>query len=618
MCGLAGAYYFKRGNLHTGYFLECLGNMHRRGPDDQQFWQNDQNYIAVFSRLSIRDISLHGRQPMFSACGKFCLSFNGEIYNTDSLRILLQPYDIKYQSASDTEVLLYALIYLGIKETLKSADGIFAFAFYDIVQNRLWLARDRMGVKPLYLGICDDGVVYSSQYNHVINHPFFYRNSYNEKIISLFLYLGYMPEGDGIIQQTSLLPHGHYLEVNERKATMHIYYEYPSEAIIGDNIDLEKIIETSVKEQLVSDVPVGTFMSGGVDSTLVSYFANKNKPIQSFTIGVHDPQYNEADIAQQYAARFQLEHFSKYITENDLKKLVEDHVQAFSEPFADYSSLPTLLLSAFAKEKVTVALSADGGDELFWGYPRNVKALQNIYYYKSGIAGRRIKLLWKKLQQNKTTEFFRHWNNKSFIHFYYSTLSITGAMRWLPIITEIPAALPYFLLPDLQKQASGNLSDDDFMQLIRKIEMDIHLQRILLKVDKASMYHSLEVRVPLLSNQMLDASLHYSHRDCIRDKRGKMNLRNILMAHAGKELVMQPKRGFTVPMDQWLRRELKNEVHEKIMDMPARLSSFFSKDKLSCMLQLHAAGKQHCGWFIWALYTLIRWDDTHHQNGSLH
>lgn len=618
MCGLAGAYYFKKGDLHTGYFLQCMDTMQRRGPDDQHYWQNNKNFITVFRRLAIRDTSTHGRQPMFTACGNYCISFNGEIYNTETLRNRLQPYAIPYHSTSDTELLLYALRYLGIKETLAIIDGIFAFAFYDLQEDRLWLARDRMGVKPLYIGICGDGVVYSSQYNHIIQHPFFSKNGYNEKIISLYLFLGYMPEGEGLIRETFYLPHGHYLEVAKGKATQYTYYDYPFEVNPREKIDLEKTLATSVKEQLISDVPVGTFMSGGIDSTLVSYFAQQETALKAFTIGVPDPRYNELEIAQQYAEKFRLQHFARNITEGELKNLVEAHVQAFTEPFADYSSLPTLLLSAFAKEQVTVALSGDGGDELFWGYPRNEKALQFIYFYQSARAGRRLRLLWEKLRHNKTTELLRHWNAPSFLHYYFTTLSITGALRWLPMISEVPIAEPYFLLPDLQRQAAGNLSDIDFMQIVRKMEMDLHLQRILVKVDRASMYHSLEVRVPFLSNAMLDASLHFTHTDCIKNKTGKMNLRNLLSEKAGPELGMLPKKGFTIPMDNWLRHELKTEVHEKIMNMPARLLQYFNKEKLSCMLQLHAADKQQCGWLVWALYTLSRWDDAHHRNNLTH
>ncbi len=614
MCGLAGAYHFKKWDLHKSYFVHCMDTMRRRGPDDRHLWQNEQNYIAAFTRLSIRDTSMHGRQPMLSASGKFCLSFNGELYNTDAFKKILLPYNITYRSSSDTELFLYALIHLGLEKTLALADGIFAFAFYDVEKNALWLARDRMGVKPLYTGICADGVVYSSQYDHVIGHPFFSGNSYDEKTIASYLYLGYMPEDDGIIQQTAMLPHGHYMIVSNGKSIMHAYYDYPSSSIEGKENGLEKIIAESVQSQMVSDVPVGTFMSGGIDSTLVSYYANQQAALKSFTIGVDDPAFNETQAAKAYAEKFHLENFCKYIRPEQLENLIEDHVQAFSEPFADYSSLPTLLLSSFAREQVTVALSGDGGDELFWGYPRNAKALRHINLYKKNITARRIHLIQAKIINSKSVELRRHWNMKDFMSYYYSTLSITGATKWLPEIMKTAPGIPYFLLPALKKAEEKNLSVQDYMQLIRKMEMDLHLQRILLKVDRASMYHSLEVRVPFLSNAMLEKSVQYNYDDCIKNKMGKMNLRQILMEKAGKELVMQPKKGFTVPMDKWLRNDLKKEVTEKLMDMPSRLAVFFEREKIQRMLSLHAAGKEHSGWFIWALYALVRWDDAHHKN----
>lgn len=617
MCGLAGAYHFKKGDLHESYFAHCMDTMRRRGPDDRHLWQNEQNYIAAFTRLSIRDTSLQGRQPMFSASGKFCLSFNGELYNTEAFKKILLPYDIAYQSTSDTELFLYALIHLGLEKTLALADGIFAFAFYDVEKNALWLARDRMGVKPLYTGVCRDGIVYSSQYDHVIGHPFFSGNSYDEKTIASYLYLGYMPEGDGIIQHTSMLPHGHYMIVSKGKSSLHAYYDYPSSTNEEKENGLEKIISNSVQSQLVSDVPVGTFMSGGIDSTLVSYYANQQAALKSFTIGVDDPAFNETQAAKAYAEKFHLENFCKYIRPEQLESLIEDHVQAFSEPFADYSSLPTLLLSSFAREQVTVALSGDGGDELFWGYPRNAKALEHVYLYKNGVTSRRIKLIQAKISNSKSVELLRHWNMKNFTSYYYSTLSISGATKWLAEIMKAEPGIPFFLLPALQKQESANLSVQDYMQLVRKMEVDLHLQRILLKVDRASMYHSLEVRVPLLSNAMLEKSLQYNYDDCIKNKMGKMNLRQILMEKAGKDLVMQPKKGFTIPMDKWLRNDLKKEVTEKIMDMPSRLAVFFEREKIQRMLSLHAAGKQHGGWFIWALYALVRWDDTHHKNYTI-
>nr|WP_225975596.1 asparagine synthase (glutamine-hydrolyzing) [Panacibacter ginsenosidivorans] len=604
-------YNFKRGNLYENYFSKCLTGMHRRGPDDQQLWHNNENYIAGFVRLSIRDLSINGRQPMFSSCGNYCITFNGEIYNTDTLKNLLQSFGITYHSSADTEVLLYAIMHLGIEKAMHITDGIFAIAFYDLQRNRLILARDRVGVKPLYIGMHENGVVYSSQYDHIINHPYCRDNNLNGGSMGSYLQLGYIPEDAGIIEKTKLLLHGHYYIVEEGKVTTHCYYNYGSATKHADKHKLEEIICGATQSQLVSDVPVGTFMSGGVDSTLVTYCANKKQAIQSFTIGVNNKDMNEADAAAQFAAIFNTKHDCRYIDEQVFLPLIQDHFKAFSEPFADYSSIPTLLLSAFAKEKVTVALSGDGGDELFWGYPRNRKVPALVPFYEKNIWTRRMKLLWSKAKKPAHTDISKHWNKTDFAGYYYSALHITGAEYWLPKIleTEPLPAYHYTMLKKGEQQDLSNVTS--VMELVRKMEVDIHLQRILLKVDRASMFHSLEVRVPLLSNSMLDLSESYNYKDCIADAQGKMNLKKLLAAKAGNELAFAPKKGFTIPLDDWLRNVLNKEVTEKIMDMPAHIAPLFNRKQLQQLLQQYMHGQTAAGWLVWALYCLVQWDAMH-------
>lgn len=611
MCGIAGMYNFKRGSLYEAYFSKCLDGMHHRGPDDKCIWHNNENYIAGFVRLSIRDLSVNGRQPMFSACNKYCISFNGEIYNTDTLKVLLRPFGISYHSSTDTEVLLYALMHLGIKKTLEITDGIFAFAFYDRQRNKLVLARDRVGVKPLYIGIHANGIVYSSQYDHVINHPYCNTNGFDGGHIGSYLQLGYVPENGGIVQGTSLLLHGHYYIAKDGKVTSHCYYSYGSNEKDLAKEKLEQAIADATKSQLVADVPVGTFMSGGVDSTLVTCFANMTQPVRSFTIGVKDKTMDEAEAAAKFAAIFHTEHGCRYIDEKVFLPLIQDHFKAFSEPFADFSSIPTLLLSAFAKEKVTVALSGDGGDELFWGYPRNRKVLSLIPFYEKNRWTRRMKLLISKAKTPSTTPVKRHWYKTDFLHYYYSSLYITGAEQWLPKILETEPSEAHYYKAMQHNEQEDTSNVPAVMNLVRKMEMDIHLQRILIKVDRASMYHSLEVRVPLLNNDMLDLSEAFSYSDCICDNQGKMNLKKLLAARAGKELVFAPKKGFTIPIDNWLRGVLQKEVKEKILGMPDYLAVFFSRKQLEELLRRYMQAETNAGWLIWALYCLVHWDRVH-------
>ncbi len=611
MCGIVGIYNFKKKEAELSYVNWCLSAMKHRGPDAQTIWQNNKNYITGFARLAIRDLSVNGNQPMLSDCGNYCISFNGEIYNTGYVKKLLEPYRSSYKSTSDTELLLYALVHLGIDRTLEIIDGIFAFAFYDGRNDKLILARDRVGVKPLYLGISNEGIVYSSQYDHIINHKYFKDEPLSGTSIATYLSLGYMPENDGIINKTRLFPHGHYAVAEKSSINFKCYYRYPLHSENDNKNDFEEIFANAVNEQLVSDVPVGTFMSGGIDSTLVSYFANQNKHIHSFTIGVKDNSMDESSAAAKFADIFKTKHFCKFIGDQDFQQLINDNVAAFSEPFADFSSIPTLLVSSFAKEKVTVALSGDGGDELFWGYPRNKKALDMIPFYLKSPLSRRFDLVYSKLKNYSSTDLSRHWNHTDFFDFYYSTLFTTGAITEVPNICKADASKTFFF-EELIKHLNGEQKNvTGLMNVVRKMEMDIHLQRILLKVDRASMFHSLEVRVPFLSNAMLEHSLSYTYKNCIEGSQGKMNLRKSLMKKAGEELVLKPKKGFVIPIDDWIRGGLKNEITEKLLDMPESLSKFFNREKLEGLLKSHMDDSHNKGWFIWSIYSLVQWEFVH-------
>ncbi len=609
MCGIIGQYNFKEKVVDEAYLEKCLKDMSYRGPDEQKKWSNGSNYFTGFARLAIRDTSSNASQPMLSEDRNYCITFNGEIYNTVYCRTLLKPFREKFHSTSDTEILLYALIHLGIDKTLEIVDGIYAFAFYDLKNNSLILARDRMGVKPVYFGECDQGIVYSSEYAHIINHPFFKEEGYDETVIYNYLFLGYMPEGNAIVYKTQFLPHGHFLKIENGKSELIAYYEYGKKTALNQDCILDEVLSASVTSQLVSDVPVGTFMSGGVDSTLVSYFANKHQHFQAFTLGVEESKMDETEAAKAYAEKFKIPHFCKNISVDNLEALVDEHVKAFSEPFADYSSLPTLLLAEFVKKHVTVALSGDGGDELFWGYPRNVRAMKMIPLYQHNPLRKKIKLLSAKIKNKNSIELKRHWHKNNFLDYYYSMLGITGAHIWLPLIMKTKPSMPFFMKKHLADIIKLPVAAQ--MNEMRKLEMDLHLQRILLKVDRAGMYHSLEVRVPFLSNAMLEYSNQTEATECIQNGMGKMNVKNSLAAKAGSSLVFAEKKGFGIPIDDWMRSSMKNKVREMIETMPERLSVFFDRRNISKLLDAYFSGKENTGWFVWALYMLVRWDEMH-------
>ena len=615
MCGIAGMFTFVSDDLYLDYFSWCMDTMRRRGPDAEGMWQNQLNYITVFTRLAIRDLSVEANQPMLSECGKYVISFNGELYNTGSITQALLPYRQHFRTTSDTEILLYALQYLGVDKTLALADGMFAFAFYDLDRNRLVLARDRVGIKPLYVGSCSRGVVYSSQYDHIINHAYFRDQPLDEQVMATYLHLGYVPGGMGIVQQTYSLPQGHFLTVADGKTDLKRYYRYGS----GDTATtlpaqpgaLESVIASSVSSQLVSDVAVGTFMSGGTDSTLVSYFANTKQPIAAFTIGIKDHVQDETAAATAYAQCFHLRHHCKYITPADMQHLLRDNIAAFSEPFADFSSIPTLLLSAFARESVTVALSGDGPDELFWGYPRSLQAMSVSPYYRQAFPGKHIRLLMGKIRHPKTVHVSRHWYSGSFTDYYYSTLFMTGAIQYAGQLLKATPAIPGSVEDTAGSLAQSGTSDVEIMRVIRHLEMELHLPRILLKVDRASMFHSLEVRVPWLSNDLLAYSNTVDWQDCVQHQQGKANLKTLLAKLSGTSSLLKTKHGFRIPLAEWIRGDLQQEITGTILHMPLHLADLFHRRQLEKVLAIHMNGKADLSWLIWAVYSLVQWDAFH-------
>lgn len=610
MCGIAGICSFNKITPGDSDLVKRFNStMVRRGPDQDGLWSDDRNVVFGFRRLAIQDINPRASQPMFSADGNYALVYNGELYNTASLRNELSA-KFEFKTTSDTEVLLYALIEYGVAAVLSRIDGIFAFAFYNIKKGELILARDRPGVKPLYYGLSHERLVFSSQYDHIVKDPAVRNNPISTKALSHFIDLGYVPEGEGFFENTFLLPHGHYATYNQTGLTVTPYFEFPVAQSHGIG-DLETIIGQSVKNQLISDVPLGTFMSGGIDSTLVTYFAkNEVTNLKTFNIGSTDPEFDESKYAKAYSEIFKTDHFGRVFHEQDLQHLITDNVAAYSEPFSDYSSLPTLLLSGFTKERVTVALSGDGGDELFWGYPRTLKSSRFTQERLRGKGGLLYSFLKNRLVGKKDLPLVLL-QYKSFSEMYYSQLTVSGSQYWKEkILKDSQVADAYFLKRALSLE--GELNDvEGLMHLMRKMEFDLHLQRILIKVDRASMFHSLEVRVPLLSNSMLSAAANYSFTDCFHPGEGKIPLRKILRQHVGDELAALPKKGFVVPIDEWIRTSMKKDFYEKILDMPKPLQVHFNRPQLEQVLKEHCEQRKNWSWIIWSLYSVSSWYGKH-------
>ena len=616
MCGIVGVISFEKPVTIFQKFIEWANDsMYRRGPDAKGIWTNSEDIILGFRRLAIRDTSSLGNQPMLSLDKNHVIVFNGEIYNIDPIKKNLQNLGYRFISTTDTEVLLYALVEWDIDSVLSMIDGIFAFAYYDQRKKSLILARDRPGIKPLYIGESKEGIVFSSEYDHIINHPYCSNNSIDGKAITNYLQLGYVPEKAGAYEKTYLIPHGHYLTINsEGTSNLREYFNYSSTKLEGSFSEgLIASLSDSVQSQLVSDVPLGTFLSGGVDSPLITFFAQKSSKacIGSYTIGVDDKKFDESEAALEFSKLFSTNHREWVISEDDFLGVLKTNFSAFSEPFADYSSIPTLLLCQFAKKEVTVALSGDGGDELFWGYSRNVNTKKKVHLFNKPKGSLWINFLVEKIRGKERLITKKELMSRSFLDYYYQSLFIRSAPKWVSKISSSPSSDPYFFKKIRDEWDNKDIKEEEMIFLIRKLEFDLHLQRILLKVDRASMFNSLEVRVPFLSNKMLEFSQHIDHERCIQNGTGKYLLKELLSKSSNPNLVFRPKKGFTVPISSWLRNRLKDDVKEKILDMPSGISQLFDKKQVEKMLFQFFDRGEKLHWLTWSIYSFVKWYDLH-------
>jgi asparagine synthase (glutamine-hydrolysing) len=612
MCGFFGMLSFSGEVNKSDSFLKyALKDLSRRGPDDCGIWR-DKNVLLGFRRLSIRDLSEAGNQPMVSSNGNFVIVYNGEIYNISELITWAQIDTTQLRGQSDTEVLLLSFEKKGIRNTLERLDGIFSIALYDIQHKSITLTRDHAGIKPLYYGYSNDGVVFSSHYHLVTAHPYFSTNKVQPAALYNYFKYGFIQEGEGLLMDTCNLPHGHFITLSEESASSWTPYVDPHELYeTGDIVptvkELSGIYKNVVESQLVSDVPVGTFLSGGVDSTITSAFADEcKKGITAFTIGVDDPALDESVEATRFAGYFKLNHVVKNIDEKTIADLMDDYDGSMAEPLADYSSLMTLKVCELAKEQFTVALSGDGGDELFWGYPRFREATKYISFFNSSRLSRLFQILKGRVDGIKIpVQLLRF---KNFNQYYLSKQGIPGSEYWTGLLMNkgINPELP--LIAKLIKKDGS--AEKSAMLYARTMEYHIHLQRVLLKVDRASMYHSLEVRVPILSRKMINISKKYQYTDCVDNTKAKLPLRKLLSsllppgaADSGS------KKGFTPPLNKWLRGTLKERFEKRLFYVPEIFSNLIDVNIIQRMWNEHQSGKKDWTWMIWSIYSLFTWTE---------
>ena len=598
MCGITGFIDF---SLSSKDDLQKVVNKMQfsilhRGPDSHGCWLNSDDHIALgHQRLAILDLSEAGKQPMQSPSSRFVIVFNGEIYNHLSIRDEIfnkNSSPIKWIGHSDTETLLAAFECFGIEKTLKKTHGMFAMAIWDTQKKRLVLARDRMGEKPLYYGNVGNAFVFGSELKAIKQFPNF-KNNINKFALEKYFQYNYVPSPLSIYEGIQKLEPGTIIEFNfsETKKYKVKKKEYWSFEALQEKCmqnqfqsqseafeQIETTLENAIRSQLISDVPLGVFLSGGIDSSLVTSLASKHlKKIKTFTIGFENSEYDESSYAYEVSNYLETDHTELTVTEKDVIQIINELSKIYDEPFADSSQIPTYFVCKAAKERVTVALSGDGADELFGGYNRYILSAsiwkkfswmpQLIRKLIGSIIlrvpfqffDRLYKLLMFGGSKNKISVIGNKIHKVGLGLFYADTLldfckEFTLSWREAPVIKKLN-------INDESSINNFSLNSQNYIDPITNmmtIDSLTYLpDDILCKVDRASMASSLETRAPFLDHKVIETALKTPSDFMIRKGKGKLPLRSILSKYLPENLINRPKSGFAIPIGDWLRGPLK-------------------------------------------------------------
>ncbi len=616
MCGFAGM--LVRDALSPDDIAEvsALGALAaRRGPDDRGEWNDGRSCALAFRRLSIVDLSPAGHQPMVSADEAHALVFNGEIYNFRELRQELERTGRQFRSSSDSEVVLQALAEWGT-DAFACFNGMFAIGWYTVASRRLVLARDPIGIKPLCWWRSPEAFVFGSQYDQVVRHRRCNRSSVDPAMLEMYLRLGYLPAPYGVMSDTGQVEPGYFVEIEPGGSPRaHAFHRPFTAAAPGDRLAgaaaadaVSELVGACVGRQTVADVTVGAFLSGGVDSPLVTACmqAAESSPVPAFTIGTDDAESDESAPASTFAGLLGVEHHLRQIKGADAIDLLGDVACANTEPFGDYSSFPTMLVSRLASEHVKVVLSGDGGDELFWGYPRFAKVRRARPWFTLPQSARVAAYAVSKPLPTERRPA-RGIMFPSIGDWYldaHSGLRRHDLAAVAPALPGLPSGFDLF-------EFGGRQTDDAVMQWMRTNELACHLPMILQKVDRAAMFHSLEVRVPLLDLEMVDLAARIDPSACLSGTVGKQVLRTALARHVPASKIPTPKRGFTVPMRRWLRDDLRPSVEALLLERDPFPTGLFDRRSLRDYCDLHQSGARDQTRGMWNLLALQLWSDHH-------
>lgn len=595
MCGI----YITNIPFEKNDIIEKLKSIEFRGPDNLGYEKVDGISFGHL-RLAILDLDQRSNQPY--SFDHLKIVFNGEIYNFEDIKKELVELGYTFETTSDTEVLIKGFSEWG-KDILPKLNGMFAFAIYDTKSNTVFCARDRMGVKPFFYYWKDGNFEICSQLRPLINTE----SRVAKEAVSIYLDCGYIPSPYSIIENVYKLPPGNYMEIDLAKKTKTISEFWNLKPVEIRDIsyeeakkELHELLIDAVKIRLQSDVPLGSFLSGGIDSALVSAIASKisKTPVNTFTIGFEDPKFDESKVAAQFAAIIGSNHTETICGPNDALEMMTKFVKAYDEPFADSSALPSLLLNSITKQYVTVALSGDGGDESFIGYWHLllVEKFKKISFIPYPIRKLLNKFSWHKVL-NTRPETIKGIlgakdENELIVRIFtsFDSLQKNQDLSWIE---------HYKIFKDRAKEPLQRAAD---LNIKLWLENDSNV-----KVDRASMASSVEVRSPFLDYRIIEFArtlpLQYRYKNGVTKK----IVRDILSEYIPENVFNQPKKGFAIPLGNWIRNELKKEIMESLND--EFLSSVPNLDiqKFKKQLNLHMENKYDYSFSIWKLFVLSKW-----------
>ena len=642
MCGIAG---FRSSNDFLAlreYLPLAVSTLTYRGPDDSGLFFDEEAGVGLgHRRLSIIDLSTAGRQPMSSDDGMVQIAHNGEVYNFEEIRDVLKRCGHTFHSATDTEVILKAYQQWGI-DCLNKFVGMFALALWDGRKQCLFLARDRLGIKPLYYHFSRGNLLFASELKALMTFKDFDRNI-EADAIPLFLHYQYIPAPRTIFKDTYKLLPGYYMVFDGGKLDLHPYWCLPelpedlgsSHPTEQERLEgLDSLLTQAVSDRLVSDVPLGALLSGGIDSSMVVALMQKvnTSPVRTFSVGFREPGYNEAPWASRVAKHLGTDHTEFYVTPREALEVIPRLPEIYDEPFADSSAIPTFLVCSLARSQVTVALSGDGGDEQFAGYVRywSTQAMVRSFRRLPGSIKRALAGLLGGIPSNWVEKFYlpcREFLPQRFrvVNFPDKWQKLISLMGNAEIRELYRMTICLWSEEELLRMTGLTLSKGIYEEVFKETEGWPPLSRLmrvdqrtylpdamLTKVDRASMAVSLEVRVPLLDHRVVEYTSQLPDNLKYRNGMGKYLLKKLLARYVPKELFERPKMGFGVPIDRWFRSELKDLLMDYLSPERLKKEGLFDQIFVEEKIKEHLSGQANHQYRLWSLLMWEMWRERWH------